>query len=135
MTKLDRDLMRGAGPTAVLQLLSGGEMYGYELVEQLARRSGGVLAMGQGTLYPMLYNLESKGLVKGELRVGENGRQRRYYRLTAKGQAKLADDRERWNTLTSAMGQLGVVTSAAIEGLRGGGADPGSTPGGNGVPA
>ena len=43
------------------RLLAGGERYGYELVSLLDRRTDGVLAMGQSTLYPMLYNLEAKG--------------------------------------------------------------------------
>ena len=60
--KIERELMRGAGPTAVLKILSARTMYGYELVEELAKRTDGVLAMGQSTLYPMLYNLEAKGL-------------------------------------------------------------------------
>ena len=86
--KLERELMRGAGPTAVMQLLAGGEKYGYELVEALSRSTNGVLAMGQSTLYPMLYNLESKGLVTS--RVYERGPPpRRYYRLTQKRQRKL----------------------------------------------
>jgi PadR family transcriptional regulator PadR len=55
--KLERELMRGAGPTAVMKLLSKRAMYGYELVEALNERTQGVLAMGQSTLYPMLYNL------------------------------------------------------------------------------
>jgi PadR family transcriptional regulator len=52
--KIERELMRGAGPVAVLKLLESGEKYGYELVKALAKRSDGVLAMGQSTLYPML---------------------------------------------------------------------------------
>ena len=93
--KLERELMRGAGPTAVLKLLSGGEKYGYELVESLAKQSDGVLAMGQSTLYPMLYNLEAKGLVKS--RTDKSGpRPRRYYRLTKKGEGKLAVDCKQW---------------------------------------
>ena len=55
--------MRGAGPVAVMTLLEGGEKYGYELVKLLERQKKGVLAMGQSTLYPMLYNLEAKGWV------------------------------------------------------------------------
>ena len=58
--RVEKELMRGAGPMAVMQLLSSGEKYGYELVEALSKRSGGVLAMGQSTLYPLLYNLEAK---------------------------------------------------------------------------
>ena len=61
--RIERELMRGAGPVAVMQLLEEGEKYGYELVKRLEKQSKGVLAMGQSTLYPMLYNLEAKGLV------------------------------------------------------------------------
>ena len=64
--KIERELMRGAGPVAVLRLLEPGEKYGYELVQALERQTGGVLAMGQSTLYPLLYNLEAKGLVTRE---------------------------------------------------------------------
>src|SRR5215510_2876356 len=92
LMKIESELMRGAGPTAVMQLLSGGEKYGYELVEALARQSNGVLAMGQSTLYPLLYNLEAKGLVTS--RVDESGaRPRRFYRLTQQGPANWATKR------------------------------------------
>ena len=80
--KLERELMRGAGPTVVMQLLTRDEMYGYQIVESLARQSNGVFELGQSTLYPMLYNLESKGLVTSRQKAGPNGRMRRYYRLT-----------------------------------------------------
>ncbi|TWT88383.1 lineage-specific thermal regulator protein [Pseudobythopirellula maris] len=106
--KLERELMRGAGPTAVLQLLSGGEKYGYELVESLSQRTDGVLALGQSTLYPMLYNLEAKGLVRS--RTDESGpRPRRYYRLTKKGERKLAVDVKQWAALFEALGSLEVL--------------------------
>lgn len=106
--RIERELMRGAGPTAVLQLLSSGEKYGYELVESLDRKTGGVLAMGQSTLYPMLYNLEAKGLIAS--RIDEAGpRPRRYYRLTAKGKKQLSHDTQQWRALVEAMGAVGVT--------------------------
>lgn len=110
--KIERDLMRGAGPTAVLQVLSKGEAYGYELVEALSQRTEGVLAMGQSTLYPMLYNLEAKGLIEATWKDADTGRQRKYYRLTPKGKRKLAEDVETWNALAAAMRTLGVLRSA-----------------------
>src|SRR5436190_23255237 len=87
--KIESELMRGAGPLAVLKLLECGEMYGYELVEALAKRTDGVLGMGQSTLYPMLYNLEAQGLVEGVWRESDEGRDRKYYRLTGKGKKRL----------------------------------------------
>jgi PadR family transcriptional regulator PadR len=110
--KLEKELMRGAGPTAVLKLLSKRAMYGYELVEALSERTDGVLAMGQSTLYPMLYNLESKGLIEADWRDGDNGRQRKYYALTGKGKGKLKADEQAWNKLAQALGDLGVLKGA-----------------------
>tara|TARA_R110002096_G_scaffold435816_4_gene663315 strand:+ start:128649 stop:129014 length:366 start_codon:yes stop_codon:yes gene_type:complete len=107
--KLERELMRGAGPTAVLQLLSSQSMYGYQLVETLAKQSGGVLAMGQSTLYPMLYNLEAKGLIEAEWQEAPNGRKRKYYNLTTKGKKKLRADLDAWKKLTGAMTNLGIL--------------------------
>jgi len=107
--KLERELMRGAGPTAVLKLLSKHEMYGYELVEALAKQTDGVLAMGQSTLYPMLYNLEAKDLVEANWRSADNGRDRKYYSLTGKGKKKLKADMEAWKKLNEAMVSIGVL--------------------------
>lgn len=115
--KLERELMRGAGPTAVMQLLSGGEMYGYEIVEALAKQSNGVFELGQSTLYPMLYNLEGKGLVSSNQKAGANGRQRRYYQLTSKGEKKLASDREQWAAVVRGLGALGVTRTKGAAGL------------------
>ena len=107
--KIETELMRGAGPMAVLQLLERGEMYGYELVEALSQQSDGVLAMGQSTLYPMLYNLESKKLVAS--RVDKTGsRPRKYYRLTPTGQKTLEEKRAEW--LRFSEGVSGVLGGA-----------------------
>ncbi|QDU71381.1 PadR family transcriptional regulator [Mucisphaera calidilacus] len=106
--KLERELMRGAGPLAVLKLLEAGERYGYELVQALDRQSGGLLAMGQSTLYPMLYNLEAKGLIVS--RTDEAGpRPRKYYSLTGRGKKKLAGDTAQWLRLVEAMKSLGIA--------------------------
>jgi PadR family transcriptional regulator PadR len=109
VTKIERELMRGSGPTAVLQLLSRREMYGYELVEALERESAGVLAMGQSTLYPLLYNLEAKGLISSRTE-DEDGRTRRYYALTKAGRKELTEQRSQWKSLAEAMAALGVLT-------------------------
>ena len=106
--KIERELMRGAGPLAVLKLLQSGEKYGYELVEALSDKTDGVLAMGQSTLYPMLYNLEAKGFIQA--RVDSSGsRPRKYYRLTDKGSKRLVEDTEKWQSLMTAMISLGVA--------------------------
>lgn len=105
---LEREWMRGAAPLAVLTLLERKEMYGYELVEALDRGSAGLLAMGQSTVYPLLYNLEGRGHVKAVSREAPTGRRRKYYQITPAGQAWLESQRTQWHTLVEAMGHLGV---------------------------
>jgi PadR family transcriptional regulator len=111
--RVERELMRGAGPAAVMRLLEGGERYGYELIKLLDSRSEGVLAMGQSTLYPLLYNLEAKGLIASRVAPAANnadtGRPRKYYRLTDKGKRQFARERKQWEALSAAMGKLGVI--------------------------
>ena len=106
---LEPEWMRGAAPLAALILLERNEMYGYQLVKALERDSGGLLAMGQSTVYPLLYHLEARGYVKAVHRASPTGRQRKYYRLTVKGHRWLEGQRSQWKTLVSAMGRLGVA--------------------------
>lgn len=103
--------MRGAGPVAVMGLLENREMYGYELVEALARKTDGVLAMGQSTLYPLLYNLERKKLIKRSWREAGSGRKRKYYGLTKEGARWLRAQEQQWGELVRAMNRLGIINS------------------------
>ena len=109
MTRIGQAWMRGAGPLAVLKLLERREMYGYELAEALDRASDGVLAMGHSTLYPLLYNLESKGLISKREPRAESGRPRKYYSLTAEGRAWLDTRSGEWVGLVRAMEKLGLT--------------------------
>lgn len=106
------ELMRGAGPIAVLQLLTRREMYGYELISELDQVTAGVLAMGQSTLYPMLYHLEAKGLIAGRWRKADTGRRRKYYTITTTGQETLRARSAEWSDLVGAMRDLGLLKAA-----------------------
>jgi PadR family transcriptional regulator PadR len=119
--RIESDLMRGAGPVAILKLLDRGEMYGYELVDALAKQSDGVLSMGQSTLYPLLYNLEAKGLIEATWRDAKSGRERKYYRLTQSGKARLIEQAAQWQAVAKAMGALGILNGghAAVAGVTG----------------
>jgi PadR family transcriptional regulator PadR len=120
--RVERELMRGAGPVAVLKLLERSEMYGYELTRALSDRSAGVLAMGQSTLYPLLYNLEAKGLVKSRWDARASSRRRKYYRLTDKGRRRLTRDTAQWGAIADAMKALGVLPGASSRCVVSGGA-------------
>lgn len=104
----DDQFIRGAGMLAVLKVLEAGELYGYAIVEALTRTKGNALHLGQSTVYPMLYNLEAKGLVKA--RWDESGaRPRKYYSLTKAGKTRLAEDTDQWREITKAMASLGLA--------------------------
>lgn len=103
--KLERELLKGVAPLVTLEVLSRGAMYGYQLGEAIAQRSNKALALGRGTLYPLLYNLEAKGLIKGQWREGDTGRNRRYYSITGKGKQRLAAQKQQWQEM-----QAGVNT-------------------------
>ena len=115
--RIEIELMRGAGPVAILKLLEREEMYGYELVEALSKKSDGLLEMGQSTLYPMLYNLEAKELIASRWEPADgkgDGRPRKYYRLTSKGKKKLVEATKEWRAIAHAMNALGVLSRTCL---------------------
>ncbi len=97
--KFERELLKGVAPVVVLEILSRGRMYGYELSEAIGQRSGNILSLGKGTLYPLLYNLEAKGFVQAEWEENESKRKRRYYSITSEGKDQLARQKEQWQQL------------------------------------
>ena len=91
---IGREFLKGSVSLLLLHLLSRGEMYGYEILQEASRRSANAFEFKEGTLYPALHQLEKKGQIKSEWRRAENGRERKYYSLTAKGK-KTAREYER----------------------------------------
>jgi len=116
--KFERELLKGVAPMVVLEILAGGPMYGYELSSEIDRRSGRILTLGKGTLYPLLYNLEAKGLVKGEWQEAPNGRRRRYYCITGRGRKYLARQKQQWAQLQQAVDAVfGASGAACVHGV------------------
>jgi PadR family transcriptional regulator PadR len=91
-----RDLLKGSSNSLLLCLLEHQHMYGYQIVKELELRSQGYFKFKEGTLYPALHRLEKSSLISGTWEMLPNGRQRRYYQITAKGLAKLAIERSQW---------------------------------------
>ena len=94
--KLDKGLMAGSGAMLVLKLLESGDMYGYQMIEELSRRSNQVFQMQEGTLYPILHGLEKEGAVKSYTKEADTGRTRKYYRITKKGLRALEEQKKEW---------------------------------------
>ena len=87
----------------VLALLKQGEMYGYQIIEELDRRSEHVFQMKEGTLYPVLHGLEKDRLVTAREAVTEQGRTRRYYAVTERGLRVLEEKEREWRTFSKAV--------------------------------
>ncbi|MGI8741404.1 MAG: PadR family transcriptional regulator [Bryobacteraceae bacterium] len=100
---IDRELLKGSISLLLLNLLSRGEMYGYEILQEASRRSAQAFEFKEGTLYPALHQLEKKGQIKAEWRTGENGRERKYYSLTAQGKQAAQEYERQWQHLTGAV--------------------------------
>jgi len=101
--KFESQLLKGIAPVVVLEILSRGKMYGYELSEAIEQKSGNILTLGKGTLYPLLYNLEAKKLVKGQWEKTDSGRERRYYSITSRGKEELAKQKAQLKELTAGL--------------------------------
>ena len=103
--RVDKELSKGSHELILLKLLSRQDMYGYQLIQQMALLSDNVFHMSQGSLYPFLHALEDRGLIRSYSQ-GESGRKRRFYHLTAAGRAALSDKEEQWTVYTRAMGRI-----------------------------
>ena len=87
----------------VLSLLAGEDMYGYQIIVELARRSDHTFEMKEGTLYPVLHGLEREGAVEVYQQEAPTGRMRKYYHITRKGAELLKTEAESWQSYSSAV--------------------------------
>lgn len=102
-----REWLKGSLDLMLLALFEEQPMYGYQIVKELRTRSGEVLQLKEGTLYPALHRMEQVGLVESYWQRRTDGVDRRYYRLTPQGQAALPERRAAWQHFMAAV--AGVV--------------------------
>ncbi len=88
------EALKGHLDALILAVVSGGPLHGYAIIEELKRRSGGELALPEGTVYPALHRLEEAGLLASSW--SDGGRRRRVYRLTRRGRRELGLQRSEW---------------------------------------
>lgn len=98
--KIEKSLLSGSTPLLVLALLKDGDKYGYEMIEELAKRSDDTFQLKEGTLYPLLHTLEKERFVTSYTKQTPSGRERKYYRLTADGLAQLEYKEKEWKLFT-----------------------------------
>ena len=96
---MGKDLVAASTTPLVLAILAEGESYGYAIIKRVAEVSGGELQWTDGMLYPVLHRLERQGQVAAKWSASENGRKRKYYRITRDGLAQLAAQRQQWQVV------------------------------------
>lgn len=106
MTTDGRRLLHGTLDTLVLKTLSHGPLHGYAIARWLEERTGDAIAVEEGSLYPALYRLEKKGLLRSEWGVSELERRAKFYHLTARGRARLATETEAWRRFSRAVSSV-----------------------------
>ena len=118
MTAKDRyqnrtEILQGTLDMLILQTLQWAPRHGYALSKAIRTKSGEILKVDTGSLYPALHRLERKGWIAAEWKKSDLGPRLRVYRLTKSGKKQLLAERSRWETLLEAI--AGVLHSSAQE--------------------
>jgi PadR family transcriptional regulator PadR len=99
-----QDLLQGTLDMLILRICAAGAIHGYAIAQKLQLVSRDALKVPQGSLYPALHRLETRGLLKAEWKQTEMGREAKFYSLTRTGRTRLAAEEEGWLRLTRAIG-------------------------------
>ena len=106
----NREVVQGTLDLLVLSTLKAGALHGWGISRRIRERSGDVVLVTTGSLYPALHRLESKRLIKAEWRISDNNRRARYYTLTTRGEKALGDELVWWNRFV--VGVAGIIAPA-----------------------
>ena len=102
----DKSQLAGSAAMLIMKLLEGQDMYGYQMIEELRRRSDHTFDLKAGTLYPLLHGLEGKGWITSYQDNADTARPRKYYRLTKSGRAQLKEKQEEWSRYARAVDRV-----------------------------
>lgn len=97
------EFLRGTLDALILKALVWGPLHGYAITNLIRRHSDDALILEEGTLYPALWRLESKGLLEAEWGLSENNRKAKFYRLTAEGRRYLRSEMRMWEAYAAAV--------------------------------
>jgi transcriptional regulator len=107
------ELLQGTLDMLILQTLQWGPQHGYGISQSIRGRSGEVLQVETGSLYPALHRLEKQGWVTSQWRQTESNQRAKFYRLTAAGKKQLLSEQTRWAQIVAAV--AGIMKPAPEE--------------------
>lgn len=99
--KIKKNLITGNTKMLVLSIIETGDKYGYEIIQDLKNKSYGTFNLKEGTIYPILHELEKNELIKSQQYKMESNRIRKYYKITKKGRVFLYDQKKEWDEFVS----------------------------------
>lgn len=114
--KTPLDLVRGTLDVLILKALVWGPLHGYAITGLIRRQTDDALLVEEGTLYPALWRLESKGLVEAEWGLSENNRKAKFYRLTSDGRRHLRQETRTWEAYAAAVAKVLGASQPPVEG-------------------
>lgn len=109
MGKLSKELIGASSIPIVLSIISKGETYGYDIIQQVKKASDNRVEWKDGTLYPVLHKLEKNGYIESFWKVGDKGRKRKYYRISDEGKKELNEKKADWIFINQLLEQLWKV--------------------------
>jgi transcriptional regulator len=109
---LDKEVKRGSTEMLILALVEDRQRHGYEIAKLIEKRSDGVLQFHVASLYPLLYRMEKRGLIKGTWIEKAGQRRRRFYRLMPEGKKVLNEHRQTWSDFFIALDRVAKINLA-----------------------
>ena len=104
------EFLRGTLDVLILKSLVWGPLHGYAITNFIRRQSDEAFLVEEGTLYPALWRLESKGMLAGEWGLSENNRKAKFYRLTPEGRRRLRHEVKSWEAYAAAVAKVLAAT-------------------------
>jgi PadR family transcriptional regulator PadR len=109
---LDKEVKRGSTEMLILALVEDRSRHGYEIAKLIEQRSDGVLQFHVASLYPLLYRMEKRGLIKGTWIEKTGQRRRRFYKLMPEGKKVLNEQRQTWSDFFTALDRVAKINPA-----------------------
>jgi DNA-binding PadR family transcriptional regulator len=114
MSRRDQ-IRKGSTEILILSLLAKEPMYGYQINQELRRRSGGYFDLKEGLLYPTLHRMQQERLLKSEWRQAGEARRRKYYAITDKGRQVLSEQSAEWRAFIETLLNMLDTSPGAAE--------------------
>jgi PadR family transcriptional regulator len=116
--EISKDLIAASSIPLVLGILAEQDSYGYAILKRVRELSGGRMEWTDGMLYPVLHRLERLGHMEARWEIAESGRRRKYYRISSRGRAQLAEERRQWQAVDATLRGIWQALSVSVPASR-----------------